>query len=84
MRNKLIYIVLLLFPLVVNYFLFEFSSELLGGLFLLFYICFYRPFIDSSRLFEIGEITEDEFQSWLIPFAKPFWYPVTHFRALFF
>jgi len=32
----------------------------------------------------MGEITEEEFQNWLIPFAKPFWYPVTHFKALFF
>lgn len=75
---------LLLFPLGVNYFVLEFSSEFLAISFLLFYLFLYRPFIDSSRLFEIGEITEDEFQNWLIPFAKPFWYPVTHFRALFF
>lgn len=83
MRNKIVYLGLLLFPIGVNYFVFEFSSEFLAAAFLLFYICIYRPFIDSLRLYELGEISYEEFQDWLIPFAKPFWYPVTHFRMLF-
>jgi hypothetical protein len=83
MSNKFVYLLLLLFPLVVNYFVFEFSGDTVGFLFLGFYLFLYRPFVDSFRLLELGEIGEEEMQNWLIPFAKPFWYPFTHFRVLF-
>lgn len=83
MSNKFVYLLLLVFPLVVNYFVFEYSGDTVGLLFLGFYLLVYRPFVDSFRLYELGEINEEEMQHWLIPFAKPFWYPITHFRALF-
>jgi|GEM_PF-1472418 len=83
MSNKLVYLLLLLFPLAINYYVFEYSGETVGFLFFGFYIAIYRPFVDSFRLFELGEITEDEMQRWVVPFSRSYWYPITHFRALF-
>ncbi|MBO6795041.1 MAG: hypothetical protein JJ895_14110 [Balneolaceae bacterium] len=84
MGNKYVYLLLLFFPLGVNYFVFEFSGTTVGMLSLCFYLIVYRPYLDSFRLYELGEIDEDEMQNWLIPFSKAYWYPFTHFRSLFF
>lgn len=83
MINKFVYILFISFPLIINYLVYIIYGDVIGLLFLGIYICVYRPFIDSKRLYELGEINRTEYNKWMIPFYKSYWFTITHFKKLY-
>ncbi|MBO6535701.1 MAG: hypothetical protein JJ966_05720 [Balneolaceae bacterium] len=83
MKNRTQYLLLVFLPLVLLYFLGVYVSSTLALCLLAIYTFVYRSFLDSKRLYELGEISDDEFFKWWIPFYKSWWYPITHFKKLY-
>ncbi len=83
MKNKYIYLLFVLIPLIMTYLIFINYGNMIGLIFLGAYSLIYRPFIDSKRLFDLGEITRSDFNKWMIPFYKSYWFTITHFKKLY-
>lgn len=84
MNNLYLYFLALIIPLPICYFLFDLVGVWEGIISLLLYVFIYRPYIDSLRLYQLGLINKEDQKKWFIPLHKAYWYPVTHFRSLYF
>ena len=83
MKSRYTYLSLVILPLFVIYFIGVYYSSDLGILLLIFYVFIYRSYLDSKRLFDLGEITLEEYRKWWIPFYKSWWYPFKYFKKLY-
>lgn len=75
---------MVIFPLIIIYFAGVNFGNDLGIILLLLYVFIYRSYLDSKRLYDIGEISVAEHRKWWIPFYKSWWYPFTNFKKLYF
>lgn len=48
------------------------------------FVFLYKPYFDSLRLYQLNEISLSEHKRWAIPFSQSYWYPITHFKKLYF
>ncbi|MBO6794012.1 MAG: hypothetical protein JJ895_08880 [Balneolaceae bacterium] len=83
MKNRATYLVLAFTPIIFSYLIGAYVDEVFGLCLLGLYLFVYRSFLDSKRLYNLGEISEVEFRKWWVPFYKSWWYPITHFRKLY-
>ena len=85
MRSLPLYLLAILLPLVGIFALFQWVDNVVGfTVSLCVYAFLYRPFVDSLRLYRLGEISRDEFKKWFIPFGRSWWYAITHFKKLYY
>lgn len=83
MKNRINYLLLAFSPVAIIYLVGTYIGQTLALCLLAIYLFAYRSFLDSKRLYELGEISEDEYLKWWVPLYKSWWYPITHFKKLY-